>query len=420
MAAKANLSETVPDQSAPLDDFEIPGYTFDQFRKAIPRHCFDKSAIRGSVYVLRSLFGFLFLHYVFHRLVTPSMVPSALVSGLLWQLYGFMQGFFMTSWWVLAHECGHGNFSRSRSLSDFVGFIIHSILLVPYFSWQISHAAHHRATSHMERDQNYVPPRRDEYAKKLGVDKEELEHLAAEAPALTALVLVVRQLAALPVYLWTNSTSGDYWRRKKDTERGRKAWFRGLNHFDPRSPLFEGKDKWKIIASDLGVMLMALVLVMMARKYGARSVAFEYFVPWLWSNHWQITIAYLNHTDPSIPHYESSEWTYVRGAATTMDRNAGIIGHYLFHDITHTHVLHHHLSSIPWYHAAEATEAVKGVMGKSYRRTEYVGLGDFIRDMWRVRRVCQWVEGRVNHGELDGIKSEGVLWYRRRAGLLDE
>ena len=40
---------------------------------------------------------------------------------------------------VIAHECGHGAFSKSEALNDAVGLVVHSLLLVPYFSWKFSH-----------------------------------------------------------------------------------------------------------------------------------------------------------------------------------------------------------------------------------------------------------------------------------------
>jgi omega-6 fatty acid desaturase (delta-12 desaturase) len=51
-----------------------------------------------------------------------------------------------TGLWVLAHECGHGAFSPSRTFNNVVGWVLHSALLVPYFSWQLSHSKHHKAT----------------------------------------------------------------------------------------------------------------------------------------------------------------------------------------------------------------------------------------------------------------------------------
>ncbi len=40
-----------------------------------------------------------------------------------------------------------------------VGFVLHSLLLVPYFSWQRSHAVHHANCNHLEGGQTHVPPR---------------------------------------------------------------------------------------------------------------------------------------------------------------------------------------------------------------------------------------------------------------------
>ena len=60
--------------------------------------------------------------------------------------------------WVLGHECGHFAFAPSRRANDAVGFVLHSLLLVPYFSWQHTHALHHRFTNHMTKGETHVPP----------------------------------------------------------------------------------------------------------------------------------------------------------------------------------------------------------------------------------------------------------------------
>ena len=74
-----------------------------------------------------------------------------------------------------------------------------------------------------------------------------------------------------------------------------------------------------------------------------------------------VAITYLQHTDPSLPHYTEEEWNFVRGASATIDREFGFIGRHLLHGIIETHVLHHYVSSIPFYNADEATEAIKPV-----------------------------------------------------------
>ena len=36
---------------------------------------------------------------------------------------------------MIAHECGHQAFSKWQPVNDGVGLVLHSCLLVPYFSW---------------------------------------------------------------------------------------------------------------------------------------------------------------------------------------------------------------------------------------------------------------------------------------------
>jgi omega-6 fatty acid desaturase (delta-12 desaturase) len=59
-------------------------------------------------------------------------------------------------------------------------------------------------------------------------------------------------------------------------------------------------------------------------------------------------ITFLQHTDPVLPHYSASKWTFARGALATIDRNLlGPIGPYITHGICETHVAHHISSKIP-------------------------------------------------------------------------
>jgi omega-6 fatty acid desaturase / acyl-lipid omega-6 desaturase (Delta-12 desaturase) len=126
-----------------------------------------------------------------------------------------------------------------------------------------------------------------------------------------------------------------------------------------------------------------------------------------------VAITFLQHTDPTLPHYTPESWTYVRGAAATIDREFGFIGRQLLHGIIETHVLHHYVSTIPFYNADEATEAIKKVMGRHYRADTKNGSLGFIQAMWRSARWCQWVEpSKDAEGE-----GKGVLFFRNRNGL---
>ncbi|KAI9815804.1 MAG: Oleate hydroxylase fah12 [Pycnora praestabilis] len=397
------------------DEFQIPDFTIKQIRDAIPAHCFERSGARGLAYVARDVACLAATFYLFHNYVTPENIPSYPARVTLWGIYTFVQGLFGTGLWVLAHECGHQSFSPSKTLNDSVGWVCHSALLVPYFSWKISHGKHHKATGHLERDMVFVPKNRDEYASRMGFYAHELFELMEETPIATAMHLIEQQLGGWLMYLSINVTGHDHHERQPEGRgKGKKNGFGGgVNHFNPSSPLYEAKDAKLIWLSDLGLAIMVGVLFLVGKKYGLANLAVWYFMPYLWVNHWLVAITFLQHTDPSLPHYEPHAWTYTRGAAATIDREFGFIGRTLMHGIVETHVLHHYVSTIPFYHADEASEAIKPIMGQHYRSDVEGGAVGFIKSMWKSARWCQWIEPS------EGAEGEGkgVLFFRNRNGL---
>ena len=93
------------------------------------------------------------------------LIPNQFIRFAAWTGYVWCQGLFGTGIWVLAHECGHQAFSDYGSVNDFVGWVLHSYLLVPYFSWKFSHGKHHKATGHLTRDMVFVPKTKEEFYK---------------------------------------------------------------------------------------------------------------------------------------------------------------------------------------------------------------------------------------------------------------
>ncbi|CDK28476.1 unnamed protein product [Kuraishia capsulata CBS 1993] len=66
-----------------------------------------------------------------------------------------------------------------------------------------------------------------------------------------------------------------------------------------------------------------------------------------------------------------------------------LIGKFFLHDITETHVLHHFVSRIPFYNARPVSEAIKPVLGDSYKHFNERMLGF----LWKSARSCQFVDG---------------------------
>jgi len=397
------------------NEFELPDFTVNDVRNAIPKHCFERSGLRGLGYVLRDVMSLAVTFYIFNKFVTSEYIPSTPVRAMLWVVYTFIQGLFGTGLWVLAHECGHQSFSTSKVFNDTVGWICHSALLVPYFSWKISHGKHHKATGHMDRDMVFVPKDRETYASRIGKFVHELSELTEEAPIATAVHLIGQQLVGWFMYLFTNVTGHDKHERQPEGRgHGKKnGFFTGVNHFSANSPLYEAKDAKLVLLSDLGLAISISLLVFIGRKFGFANLAVWYLVPYLWVNHWLVAITYLQHTDPSLPHYTGESWNYVRGAAATIDRDFGFIGRHIFHGIIETHVLHHYVSTIPFYHADEASEAIKPIMGRHYRSNVGGGPLDFLKSLWMSARWCQWVE--PSEGALG--EGKGILFFRNRNGL---
>lgn len=270
------------------NEFQLPDFTIKQIRDAIPAHCFQRSGAKGLAYVARDITSLAVTFYLFHTFLTAENVPSTPVRAMLWAVYTFIQGLFGTGLWVLAHECGHQSFSPSKTLNDTVGWFCHSALLVPYFSWKISHGKHHKATGHLERDMVFVPKTRDEYASKLGYFAHELTELMEETPIVTAGTMIGQQLVGWILYISANVTGHNFHERQSEGRgKGKRNGFGGgVNHFDPSSPLYEAKDGKLILLSDLGLAIVATMLFLVGHNFGWANLAVWYIAPYLWVNHW--------------------------------------------------------------------------------------------------------------------------------------
>ncbi|PWA85564.1 Fatty acid desaturase, type 1 [Artemisia annua] len=274
---------------APAD----PPFSLSDLKKAIPAHCFERSVIRSSYYVVHDLI----VTYIFYFLANTyiPLLPTPL-AYLAWPVYWFCQASILTGLWVIGHECGHHAFSEYQWIDDTVVFILHSALFTPYFSWKYSHRNHHANTNSLDNDEVYIPK-----------------------PA-----------------------------------------------------------------------------------KGATWVACMYGVPVLGVHMFFVLITYLHHTHLSLPHYDSTEWNWIRWALSAIDREFGFLNR-VFHDVTHTHVLHHLISYIPHYHAKEARDAIKPVLGEFYK----IDRTPIFKAMWREAKECIYIEPD------EDSEHKGTYWYHK-------
>ncbi|KAI0127647.1 fatty acid desaturase [Xylariales sp. AK1849] len=381
----ATQTQTVTlDARTPDKHLEVQSFPdVNTIRRAIPPHCFKPSALRSLSYVARDLA--LAGGLVYAALTFIPQLSNPFYRAAAWMCYGFAQGLVGTGIWILAHECGHGAFSLHRHLNDVVGWVLHSMLMVPYFSWKFSHARHHQFTGHMHKDMAFVPATQKDYEAKrarlssLGIDPDLFE----DAPIVTLVRLIGHQLFAWQSYLLFNLSAGPAsLQRSQD-----KKWYR-LSHFDPTGVVFRPNEAVYVFITDIGLALVAFALYCASQRLGAGTVALLYLVPYVWVHQWLIAITYLHHNHPDVMHYDENSWTFVKGALATVDRDMGWIDRHLFHGIIGTHVVHHLFSRIPFYYAEEATEAIKPVVGDLYQRDDR----SFYGQLWSVFSNCKYVE----------------------------
>ncbi|KAL8096699.1 delta(12)-fatty-acid desaturase FAD2-like [Apium graveolens] len=354
-----------------------PPFTVGDIKKAIPPHCFQRSVLHSFSYVVYDLTIASILYYIATNYIQLLPHPFSYVA---WAIYGFVQGCFLTGVWVIAHECGHHAFSKYQWLDDTVGLVLHSSLLVPYFSWKYSHRRHHSNTGSLERDEVFVPKHKSElrsFAKYLN------------NPPGRVLTLLVTLTLGWPLYLLFN-VSGRHYERF-------------ACHYDPQSPIYSDRERAQILVSDAGVLAVTYGLYRLAAAKGLAWVLCVYGGPLLVVNGFLVLITFLQHTHPALPHYNSSEWDWLRGALATVDRDYGILNK-VMHNITDTHVAHHLFSTMPHYHAMEATKVIRPILGDYYRLDET----PVFKAMWREAKECMYVEPD------ESGKNKGVFWYNNK------
>ncbi|KAJ3032184.1 UNVERIFIED_CONTAM: hypothetical protein HDU68_000023 [Siphonaria sp. JEL0065] len=373
-------------------NFEAPPFTLKELRDCIPPECFKHNTLLSLSYVALDVAMAAGIFYVatgidsgWNGLVD---VSNGYVRAALWFLYSVVQGWVCTGLWVLAHECGHGGFSANTALNHAVGWVLHSALLVPYFSWKITHSMHHKACGNMDKDQVFVPDRRSDYPARVrkagepipeehGEEEEKEGDMFELAPIVDLLKLIRQQLFGWPAYILLNISGQRF-----------KTW---ASHFHTSSPIFSPHHAKQIIMSDIGLIIAFSVLGYLSHVFSFVAVLKFYVLPYIWVNHWLVMITFLQHTDVRLPHYRGAEWDFLKGALCTVDRDFGFLN-YFFHHITDTHVAHHLFSNMPFYNAEVATAALKKKLGKFYIYDN----NPIFWSLYNSYRNCRFVEDEGN------------------------
>lgn len=351
-----------------------------EFQSVIPDKYFKPQTITSLGYLLQS--------FIIQAIVIAIglTIPFSQRMIPIWILYAFLSGTTAMGFWVIAHECGHGAFSKNKILETITGYLLHSLLLVPYFSWQRSHAIHHRFTNHITYGETHVPIVIDGngISEKVGGEKELSFSSKLGKTKYGILQLVLHLIFGWPAYLLSGSTGG----LKYGTS----------NHFWPRKPF--SKTLWpavwakKVWISDIGVAAVIIGLIILVIKHGIFPIIGMYVGPLLVVNCWLVIYTWLHHTDSDVPHLSNSEFSFMRGAFLSIDRPYGKIINILHHNIGSSHVVHHVCPTIPHYYATKATLAIRKAFNKAY----LFNPDPIPKALWNIACNCIAVKSDVEEG----------------------
>jgi fatty acid desaturase len=373
-------------------------------RSVIPKDCFKPETKTSLKYLSVSVIGTA-LCSLFGAKMLSVFNPASLASLPFWTGYSAVTGTVAMGLWVLAHECGHGAFSKNKTIQDTVGYWLHSLFLVPYYSWQRSHAVHHQYTNHMELGETHVPETDEGHS--LGLRDGVIKGLGKRMGVRMWGVIqsFLHLVIGWPAYLAIGATGGP--------DRGM------TNHFwpnplttpkQPKRELFPGNWKAKVLKSDIGVVMVASAAGALAWFKGMPLMMAMYGGPLIVVNAWLVLYTWLQHTDVDVPHFSNENHSFVKGALHTIDRPYdkldpwGFID-FLHHKIGTTHVAHHFDSTIPHYKAEVATNAIKEAYPDMYLHDPT----PIPKALWRIAKGCTAVEKRGDKWVWNNKGLEAVL-----------
>lgn len=316
-------------KKAYVKDSQIPSLM--EIKARIPTHCFRSSLPLSIYYVIRD---FVFISALYYgAYATHGTTLHKFYLPLFW----FFTGFFMWAVFVLGHDCGHGSFSKYKSVNSFFGHLLHSLILVPFHSWRISHRKHHKNTGNFEKDEIFYPMPDWEYSGISSFARTVYKYLNFLG------------ILGYPIYLF----------------KGYGNAMKNGSHFSIYSELFT-KDERPLVFTSLACWsTMATFLAVCGFRFGFMNVFIYYGIPALIYCTWLLVVTFLHHTEPGTRWYNTKNWSYVRGNLESIDRVYGWFEH--FHHYIGYHVVHHAFPAIPHYHLKEATAAVKPFLGELHK-----------------------------------------------------
>jgi len=316
--------------------------TLSEIKARLPKEFFVAELHTSIYYVIRSAVLVVALFYTTYTLVSPDsqyQLQNVNLRALVWLVYWYLQGMVMWGIFTLGHDCGHASFSKYPIVNLIFGNILHTFLLVPYEPWKVTHRLHHKNTGNIDKDEIFYPYRDDttlNWVKR---------------------VVVIGVGFAWMVYLYVNTR----------------------RHFWIFENIYE-KQRGTVLISHLSFAAMVYIIYSWIGSFGFELVFFYYFVPLFLFMCWIVITTFLHHQDEDSQWYANSEWTYVKGNLSSVDRSYGPVVNNIIHNIG-THQIHHLFPKIPHYKLVDATEVFRKEFPDLVRKSDDAIIPAFVR-LW--------------------------------------
>ena len=339
-----------------------PNLTEAKLRALVPDRCFQPNIWRSSAYLVFDLI-----------LIAACYIALANVSVWYfeWPLIA-MIGTLCWSIFVVGHDAGHGGFSKNRTVNTVVGILTHAAILVPYRGWQRSHAQHHMKTGHFREEEVFRPCRAEE------------DRLFRKVLFRSGIFVII----GWPMYKLGFRNLTTY-----DPIKG--------SHYLPTSNLYTSSVKASWYLGLLALVGFLGLYLGLGAVLGWGFFAKYILAPYLIYGAWLTFVTYMQHVAPEVPVYDGDDWTRLKGALASVDRNYGPFN-WLTHNIGNLHVIHHLYPTIPHYRLQEASDAVVPALGAAYLKSDRFVLFDFVRTLIG----CHYVE-----------RGDGVEVYKSAYGF---
>jgi acyl-lipid omega-3 desaturase len=163
------------------------------------------------------------------------------------------------------------------------------------------------------------------------------------------------------------------------------AYLYGARHLSPFEEIYTNARA--AVTVSIGCWIAAFsTFVYSCFLFGAANVFFYYFAPLMVFMGWLVLTTFLHHQDIDAPWYAGSEWTYVKGNLSSIDRSYGLLFDNLVHSIG-THQIHHLFPKIPHYKLDRATAAFREAFPEFVRTSNESNVPAFFRN-WMT--FCQY------------------------------